>query len=79
MLHSRDLNYTINSVHERTLIIVYGDKIDSFQIALEKDISVSIHQRNLQLLATEILKVYNNVYFLKYDIFSRELCPLIEV
>ena len=50
MLHSRDLNYTINSVHERTLIIVYGDKIYSFQIALEKDISVSIHQRNLQLL-----------------------------
>ena len=54
MLHSRDLNNKINFVHERTVI---GVKIYSFQNVLEKDNSVSMHQRNLQLLATEIFKV----------------------
>ena len=36
MLHSRDFNNRINSIHERALRITYGDKIFSFQNLLEK-------------------------------------------
>ena len=55
MLHSRDLNYTINSVHERTLIIVYEDKIYSFQIALEKDSSVSRSYMEIKFIHFKLL------------------------
>ena len=48
-------------VHERALRIKYGDKISSFQNLPVKDNSASRHLRNLQLLATKIFKVYNNM------------------
>ena len=63
MCHSRKLNNKINAIHERTLRITYGDRQSSFQQLLEKDNSVSIHHRNLQVLATEMFKI------------SRNLCP----
>jgi len=57
MFHSRALNNKINRIHERALRIVYQDKINSFEDLLKKDNSVTIHQRNLQVLVTEIFKV----------------------
>ena len=41
--------------------IVYNDKKSDFMQLLEKDCSVSIHTRNLQVLATEIYKAKNNL------------------
>ena len=61
--HSRKLNNKINAIHESVLRITYGDRQSSFQQLLEKDNSVSIHHRNLQVLATEMFKI------------SRNLCP----
>ena len=61
MCHSRGLNNKINSIHERSLRIVYDDKSSTFEELLEKDNSVSIHHRNLQVLATEIYKVINGI------------------
>ena len=61
MSHSRSLNNRINRIHERSLRIVYRDKNSSFQSLLEKDNSVSIHNRNLQSLATEMYKVKNQL------------------
>ena len=57
MIHSRGLNKKINHIHERALRKVYDDYSSYFEDLLNKDISVTIHQRNLQQLAIEIFKV----------------------
>ena len=57
MCHSRIINKKINRLHERCLRIIYCDKQSSFEELLEKDSSVSIHVRNIQILATEMYKV----------------------
>ena len=41
--------------------LLYEDKSSSFAKLLEQDKSVMIHTRNLQILATEMLKVYRNI------------------
>ena len=61
MFHSRKLNNRINKIQERALRIVYKDKDSDFSNLLEIDNSFTIHERNLQLLATEIYKVKNNL------------------
>ena len=61
MCHSRTINNKINHLHERCLRVIYNDKISSFKELLERDGSVPIHNRNLQILATEMFKVYNNI------------------
>ena len=57
MFHSRKLNNRINEIHEKALRIVYQDNERHFQELLEKDQSVTIHQRNLQVLVTEFFKM----------------------
>ena len=57
MFHSRTLNNRINKIHERALRLVYkNETFLSFDDLLKRDRSVSIHQKNLQILATEIYK-----------------------
>ena len=56
MFDSRKINNRINSLHKRALRVVYRDYKATFSELLSKDKSVTIHQRNLQLLATEIFK-----------------------
>ena len=61
MFHSRQLNNRINKIQERALRLVYKDSKLTFDDLLKLDNSVTIHQRNLQILATEIFKVKNNL------------------
>ena len=61
MRHSRTNNNKINRLHERCLQIVYNDKRFSFRELLEKDGSVSIHMRNIQILATRMCKLINKL------------------
>ena len=61
MFHSRKLNNRINNIHERALRTVYRDNESIFQQLLKQNKSVSIHQRNLQILATEIFKTKNGL------------------
>ena len=61
MCHGCANNSKINMLHERFLRIVYSDKQSSFEELLEKEGSVSIHQRNLQVLATEMYKVRKGI------------------
>ena len=61
MFHSRITNNKINRLHERYMRLIYGDKTSSFEELLEQDNSVSIHTRNLQMLATEMFKVYRSM------------------
>ena len=56
MFHSRSLNNKINRIHKRALRITYNDKSSSFQNLFEKDDSVTIHHRNIKILATETYK-----------------------
>ena len=61
MFHSRIMNNKINRLHERCMRLIYGDKTSSFEELLDQDKSVSIHTRNLQMLATEMFKVYRGM------------------
>ena len=61
MFHSRKLNHRISSIHERALRVTYQDYQSTFLQLLQKDNSVTIHQRNLQVLATEIFRAKNNL------------------
>ena len=61
MCHSRENNNKTNRLHERCLRIIYNDKRSSFNALLEKDGSVSIHERNIKILATEMFKVSKNL------------------
>ena len=61
MLHRRNLNNRINNIHERALRIVYRDYESTFQQLLQQNKSVSIYQRSLQILATEIFKTKNDL------------------
>ena len=56
-VHSRKLSSRVNKLDDRTLRLAYQDYASSFAELLEKDNSTSIHNRNIQLLATELFKV----------------------
>ena len=71
MCHNRNIHSMINNIHERALRIVYNDNISSFDVLLEKSDSISIHHKNLQILATEIYKSLNNLSsILMSDLFK---------
>ena len=61
IFHNRTLNNKINKLHERALRIVYKNDDLTFQELLDLDDSITIHQRNLQRLATEMYKVKNKI------------------
>ena len=72
MFHSRGLNNKINRIYERALRITYKDKSSTFQELLEKDSSISIHQK----LAIEIYKVLHGFSPpILNDIFVPVSCP----
>ena len=60
MFHSRNLNNKINRIHERALGLVYQNKL-SFSELLDLDKSVTVHQKKLPVLVTEIYKVKNGI------------------
>ena len=62
MSHSRNMNKRINKIHEKALRLVYKDEKNlSLDDLTKKGKSISIHQRHLQILATEIYKVRNDL------------------
>ena len=61
MFYSRKLNSRENKLHERTFWIVYQENVFSFTELLEKGNSTTIHNKNTQLLATELFKVKNGL------------------
>ena len=58
---SRKINTRIDRIHGRALRTVYSDIISTFKELLNRDKSVTIHVRNLQVLVTEIFKVINGL------------------
>ena len=61
MCHSRLMNNKINRLFEKCICIVYSDKTSSFEELLDKDEYVTMHTRNLPVLATEMVKVYKTL------------------
>ena len=53
-------NNLINKVHERALKLIYQDNCN-FEVLLEKQHDFSIHERNLQVLMTEVSKIVNGI------------------
>ena len=73
MFHNRALNNRIAKIHERALRLVYQNKDLSFSELLELDNAVTIHQRNLQVLATDIFKVkYNLSHEIMKQVFDSQ-------
>ena len=76
MCQSLENNRETNRLYERFLRIICNDKQSSFNELLEKDGSVSIHERNLQVLATEMYKISNGLStLLMKDIFPLNRNP----
>ena len=61
MFLSRKLDNRVNKLNERALRIIYQDYASSFTELLEKDNSTTMHNRNIQLLATELFKIKNGL------------------
>ena len=61
MFYSRKTNNRINKLHERALRLVYSDYESTFEDLLTKDGSFTVHHYNIQTLAIELYKVYNNI------------------
>ena len=61
MFYSRKTNSRINKLHERVLRLVYSDYEPTFENLLTKDGSFTVHHYNIQTLAIELYKVYNNI------------------
>ena len=59
MFCGRTSNNRINKLQERALRILYKDDQSTFQHLLNKDKSITIHVRNIQLLVTEMYKAKN--------------------
>ena len=72
MCHSRANNAKINRLNKRCLQIMYADKQSSVQTLLEKDGSVSFHNQNPQIHATEMYKLKNDLSsLLVTDLFEQ--------
>ena len=54
MFSSRKADNLINRIHERSILIVSGDIESNFENLLGKYKKITIHQRHLQVLITEV-------------------------
>ena len=62
MFHSRTMNNRINTLQEKALRPIHTNKPNlSFDDLLEEDKSLKIRQKSLQILATEIYKVKDDL------------------
>ena len=61
MFHGRKTNYKINRLQERELSLILNDRISSLQELLSKDDTFTIHEQNIQNLATEMFKALNDL------------------
>ena len=54
MFYNKDLNHRINRLHERAFRIAYDDYYSEFEELRAKDDPVTVHKRNLRILAIEM-------------------------
>ena len=61
MFCSRQSNNLINKIHERGLRLTCRDQIKDFQQIMREQNKITIHQRHLQVLMTEVYKIVNSI------------------
>ena len=61
MFCSTQSNNLINKVHGRGLRLTYRDETKDSQQILREQNKITIHQRNLQVLMTEVYKIVNSI------------------
>ena len=61
MFCPRSSSNLINKVQERVFRITYNDHLTDFKSLLSSHNEITIHQRNLQVLMTEIYKILNHI------------------
>ena len=61
MNHNKLINKKTNNLHERALRLIYCDHSSNFQELLQRDNSVTIHQKNIQALVIMMYKVVKNI------------------
>ena len=61
MFCPRSSSNLINKVQERALRITYNDQLTDFKSLLSNHNEITIHQRNLQVLNTELYKIINHI------------------
>ena len=61
MCFNRSCINLINHLHERALRIFYNDNVSSFEDLLQRDQSISIHQRNIRLLGIKLYQTRSNI------------------
>ena len=62
MFHNKGVKYCINKINERALWLVwYKDHNSTFEELLIKDNSVTIHNKNFHVLATEVYEAINDI------------------
>ena len=62
-MHSRKIHHS--KLYERALRIVSKDHFSSFEKLLSKDKSVTVHEKNPQILASEMYEIAIKVFFQK--------------
>ena len=61
MNHNKSINRKINDLHERALRLICCDHSSIFQELLQRENSVTIYQKNIQVLAIMMYKIVNNI------------------
>ena len=61
MFCPRRSNNLINKVQKRALRITHNDQLRNFKSLLSNDNEITIHQRNLKVLMTEVYKMINHI------------------
>ena len=70
MFHSRTMNNRINTLYEKALKLIYTNKLSlSLYHLLKEDKSVKMHQKSLEIHATEIYKVKNDLRLKLWQVF----------
>ena len=57
MFSSRQSDNRINKVRESSLRLITNDENSSFETLLQNNKDITVHQRNLQILMTEVYKI----------------------
>ena len=57
MLSSRQSSNLTNKVHGRSLRFITNDKYSNFETLLQNDKDITVHQRNLKILMSEVYKI----------------------
>ena len=80
MFCSKSGNKEINRTNKHALRVLYEDYDSSFEQLLEGDGSITVDQRNLQNLMTEIYKTINQINpAYMWEFFVERLCLTISV